>query len=110
MITEYRRYRCAPDDAPDLEHRFRHLAAPLFAAHGFRVAGAWTPARTGTAGDFLYAVHWSDTQAMAEGWQRFRDDPAWQRGRRHPRYERLRPEITSTVWRPADFVGPAGRR
>lgn len=114
MITEFRRYRCAVEDLPDLEHRFRHLAAPLFAAHGFRVAGAWTPARTGAAdtgptGALLYALRWDDADAMADGWRRFGDDPTWTGGRDTPRYARLRPDITSTTWKAADFLDPVGR-
>ncbi|KDQ71200.1 NIPSNAP family protein [Streptomyces halstedii] len=105
MITEFRRYRATAGDLPDLTHRFAHVVTPLFSAHGFRVEGAWTPTGPGPAHELLYAVGWSDEEAMADGWRRFKEDPAWERARETPRYSGLRPDITSTTWTPAEFLG-----
>lgn len=104
MITEFRRYRVTAEDLPDLTHRFTHIVTPLFIAHGFRVEGAWTLTVPGPAHELLYAVCWSDEEDMADGWRRFREDPAWQRAREIPRYSGLRPDITSTTWTPAEFL------
>lgn len=78
MLYELRTYTAAPGKLAHLHERFRTVTLGLFARHGLRVVGFWTPVEAvGSDDQLVYLLAFSDRDALESSWNAFRADPAW---------------------------------
>lgn len=77
MIHEQRIYHAMPGRMPDLLRRFETVTLPLWARHGIRQAGFWTPIVGGSNHDLIYLLAWESMAERETKWERFSTDPEW---------------------------------
>lgn len=75
MIYELRHYVAAKGKADALARRFADHVFPLLAKHDLRLVDYWET--TDADREIWYVMAWENEEAMADGWTRFRADPAW---------------------------------
>ncbi len=105
MIYELRTYWAAAGKLDALNQRFRTLTLGIFAKHGLRVIGFWTPSpRSAESGDLVYLLAFPDKAAMAAAWDAFRADPDWQAGRAKSEVDgKLAEKVSSQLLDPTDY-------
>jgi hypothetical protein len=77
VLYEWRTYHPAPGRMEALHRRFAEHTRRLFARHGIREIGYFTPA--GAEGPLHYLLAYPDRAAREASWEAFRADPEWQR-------------------------------
>ncbi len=79
MIYEWRVYEAMPGRMADLQARFREHTTRIFARHGYKLLGFWTP----TIGDFndrlYYLVAYEDLTDRDRARAAVEADPEFQR-------------------------------
>lgn len=56
--------------------RFRDHAARIMKRHGFEILKMWESNYNGSP-EFVYLLHWSDEDALRQGWKKFFSDEEW---------------------------------
>ena len=76
---ELRTYTAAPGKLDALHARFRDHTNALFAKHGMKVVGFWTPSDKdkGAENTLVYLLEFPDRAAREKSWDEFRKDPQW---------------------------------
>lgn len=78
-LFELRIYKALPGKLSDLNARFRHHTTRLFAKHGMKNIGYWTPLEKEKGADdtLVYLLAHNDRDAAKRSWAAFREDPVW---------------------------------
>lgn len=75
---ELRTYYAAAGKFDALQTRFRDHTMKLFAKHGIKVVGFWTPSDGANKGKMLvYVCEYASKEARTAAWTAFRADPDW---------------------------------
>lgn len=75
---ELRTYYAAPGKFEALQSRFRDHTMKLFAKHGIKVVGFWTPSEgPGKDKMLVYVCEYANKEARTAAWKAFRGDPDW---------------------------------
>lgn len=75
---ELRTYYSAPGKFEALQSRFRDHTMKLFAKHGIKVVGFWTPSEgAGKDKMLVYVCEYANKDARTAAWKAFRADPDW---------------------------------
>ncbi|MEQ8314561.1 MAG: NIPSNAP family protein [Gammaproteobacteria bacterium] len=78
-VFELRTYTATPGNLDNLHARFRDHTTRIFAKHGMRVVGYWTPTDEEKADDTLiYILEHDSMEAAGASWRAFGQDPEWQ--------------------------------
>ncbi len=78
-VFELRIYTATPGNLDNLHARFREHTTRIFAKHGMKVVGYWTPTDEEKADDTLiYVLEHASREAADASWQAFIQDPEWQ--------------------------------
>ncbi len=78
-LYELRVYQANEGRLDALHARFRDHTQDIFASHGMRSYGYWSPTEGTKAGDVLiYILEYDDRDAAKAGWKAFFADPKWQ--------------------------------
>lgn len=78
-LYELRIYKANEGKLAALHSRFRDHTQDIFATHGMRSYGYWSPTEGTKAGDVLiYILEYDDRDAAKAGWKAFFADPRWQ--------------------------------
>lgn len=78
-VFELRTYTATPGNLDNLHARFRDHTTRIFAKHGMRVVGYWTPVDEEKAEDTLiYILEHASMEAAGASWRAFGQDPEWQ--------------------------------
>lgn len=78
-VFELRTYTATPGNLDNLHARFRDHTTRIFAKHGMRVVGYWTPTDAEKAEDTLiYILEHESMEAAGASWRAFGQDPEWQ--------------------------------
>lgn len=77
-VYEMRIYYAAPGKMESLLARFADHIEALFARHGIRTIGYWSP-RDNSRNMMLYIVEHESLEGAAKNWGAFRADPDWRR-------------------------------
>ncbi len=78
-VFELRTYTATPGNLDNLHARFRDHTTRIFAKHGMRVVGYWTPTDEEKADDTLiYILEHASMEAASASWRAFGQDPEWQ--------------------------------
>ena len=79
-VFELRTYTATPGNLDKLHARFRDHTTRIFAKHGMKVVGYWTPSEGDDADDTLvYILEHASRSAADASWQAFIADPEWDR-------------------------------
>ena len=82
-VFELRTYVTHPGKLDALNERFKNHTARLFAKHGMKNFGYWTPFDTpDSANTLIYLIHHADRKQADANWKAFASDPAWQKARK----------------------------
>lgn len=105
MLYELRTYWSPAGKADAMHARFRNVTVPLFARHGLRMIGFWTPSPvTDESGDLVYLLVFEDPAARDAAWAAFRADPDWQAGKAASEANGpIVSKLTSTLLSPTDY-------
>ncbi|MCY4264271.1 MAG: NIPSNAP family protein [Gammaproteobacteria bacterium] len=77
-VFELRTYTSTPGNLDKLHARFRDHTTRIFAKHGMKVVGYWTPTNEEKADDTLiYVLEHASREAADASWQAFIQDPEW---------------------------------
>jgi len=109
-LYELRVYKAADGKLDDLHARFRDHTDEIFASHGMKSIGYWSPTEGTKAGDVLiYILEYPDRDAARASWKAFGQDPKWQAARKASEVNGSllaeRPE--SIYMRPTDYTPTA---
>lgn len=105
MLYELRTYTAAPGKLDRLHQRFREVTLGLFARHGLRVVGFWTPVGKAAPTDVLvYLLAHPDRDAYRANWQAFQADPEWVQAKAESERDgALTANIVSQLLEPTDY-------
>jgi hypothetical protein len=80
-VFELRTYTASPGKFADLHNRFRKHTLGLFAKHGMKNVGYWTPSDPDKGKDdtLIYLLAFPSREAAKSSWDAFIADPAWQK-------------------------------
>lgn len=79
-VFELRTYTATPGNLNKLHARFRDHTTRIFAKHGMKVVGYWTPSEGEESNDTLvYILEHASRSAADASWQAFIADPEWDR-------------------------------
>ena len=79
-VFELRTYTATPGNLDNLHASFRDHTTRIFAKHGMRVVGYWSPVDEEKAEDTLiYILEHASMEAASASWRAFGQDPEWQR-------------------------------
>jgi hypothetical protein len=82
-LYELRVYKAAEGKREALHARFREHTDRLFASHGMKSIGYWSPTEGTRTGDVLiYMLEYPDRAAARASWQAFGADSQWQAARK----------------------------
>src|SRR5664279_758572 len=77
-VYELRTYHCAPGRLQALKARFRDHTTKLFAKHGMKNIGYWTPADApDSQNTLIYILAHDSRDAAKKSWTEFGSDPDW---------------------------------
>lgn len=76
MINQLRIYEIPANNREPFHKRFRDLARPIFARHGFRIQAMWESQREDKL-YFVYLLAWTDKAEMKACWESFMADEEW---------------------------------
>jgi hypothetical protein len=105
-LYELRVYKAAEGKLDALHARFRDHTDDIFASHGMRSLGYWSPTEGTKAGDVLiYVLEYPDREAAKASWKAFGQDPKWQAARKASEVNgRLLAERPESVYmKPTDY-------
>lgn len=82
-VFEFRDYTTTPGNLERLNARFRNHTVKLFAKHGMKNWGYWTPmaGEPGADNRLVYLLSHASTDAAQNSFAGFRDDPKWKAAR-----------------------------
>ena len=81
-VFEIRTYTTHEGKLADLNARFRNHTTKLFAKHGMKNVGYWTPIDAPRSENTLiYVLAHESREAAKKSWDGFRNDPQWKRVR-----------------------------
>jgi NIPSNAP protein len=79
-VYELRTYTAAEGRLPNLQARFRDHTVTIFARHGIKSVGYWTPIEGPTAGTTLvYLLEHPSRDDARKNWADFAADPEWKK-------------------------------
>ena len=82
-LYELRVYKAAEGKLDALHARFRDHTDEIFARHGMKSIGYWSPTEGTKTGDVLiYVLEYPDRDAARASWKAFGKDPKWQAARK----------------------------
>lgn len=104
-VYELRTYVPAEGKMEALNARFRDHTVALFAKHGMRSVGYWTPADTAKDGEALiYLLEHESQEAAQESWDAFRKDPDWLKAKADSEVNgKLTEKVESKFLTPTDY-------
>ena len=77
MLYELRIYHSSPEKLPHLHNRFQTHTLKLWAKHGIRQVGFWTPLIGDNNMDLYYIIAWENLAERDKVWGAFMTDPEW---------------------------------
>ena len=105
-LYELRVYKAAEGKLDALHARFRDHTDGIFASHGMRSVGYWSPTEGTKAGDVLiYVLEYPNRDAAKASWKAFGRDPKWQSARKASEVNgRLLAERPESIYmKPTDY-------
>lgn len=105
-LYELRVYKAAEGKLDNLHARFRDHTDAIFASHGMKSVGYWSPTEGTKAGDVLiYVLEYPDRETARASWRAFGQDPKWQAARKASEKDgRLLAERPESIYmRPTDY-------
>ena len=104
-VYELRTYHCAPGRLEALKTRFRDHTTKLFAKHGMKNIGYWTPADApDSQNTLIYIVAHESRAASEKSWAEFNDDPDWKAVRDASQKDgKIVEKVDSVYMTPTDF-------
>ncbi len=104
-VYELRTYHCMPGRLEALKARFRDHTTKLFAKHGMKNIGYWTPADAPASQNTLIYIIAHESRAAAEkSWNEFREDAEWKTVREASEKEgKIVEKVDSVYMTPTDF-------
>ncbi len=77
MLYELRIYHSSPAKISKLHARFQNHTLKLWAKHGIRQLGFWTPLIGDNNMDLYYIITWENLAERERVWNAFQSDPEW---------------------------------
>lgn len=104
-VYELRTYHCMPGRLEALKTRFRDHTTKLFAKHGMKNIGYWTPADSPDSQNTLIYIIAHESRAAAEkSWTEFNDDLEWKSVRDASQKDgKIVDKVESVFMTPTDF-------
>jgi hypothetical protein len=105
-LYELRVYKAAEGKLDALHSRFRDHTDGIFASHGMKSLGYWSPTEGTRTGDVLiYILEYPDRESANASWEAFGQDPKWQAARKASELNgRLLAERPESIYmRPTDY-------
>ena len=104
-VYELRTYHCLPGRLEALKARFRDHTTKLFAKHGMKNIGYWTPADAPDSQNTLIYIIAHESRAAAEkSWSEFREDSDWKTVRDASEKDgKIVEKVDSVYMTPTDF-------
>ena len=104
-VYELRTYHCMPGKLEALKTRFRDHTTKLFAKHGMKNVGYWTPADAPASQDTLiYILAHESRDAAKKSWADFQNDPEWKKVRDASEKDgKIVEKVDSVYMTPTDF-------
>ncbi len=104
-VYELRTYTTPPGKLADLHKRFREHTLALFAKHGMKNIGYWTPAEGPEAENTLiYILAHDSREAAKKSWAAFGADPEWNKAKKESEVNGpLTTKVESKFLTPTDY-------
>ena len=104
-VYELRTYHCLPGRLEALKTRFRDHTTKLFAKHGMKNIGYWTPADApDSQNTLIYILAHDSREAAKKSWTDFGSDPEWKAVRDASEKDgKIVEKVDSVYMTPTDF-------
>ena len=104
-VYELRTYHCMPGRLEALKTRFRNHTTQLFAKHGMKNIGYWTPADApDSQNTLIYILAHESREAAKKSWTDFGNDPEWKAVRDASEKDgKIVEKVDSVYMTPTDF-------